>query len=101
MPKTYRFDRYMTEARAEPFTLEISDDETISIPAPDGETVLAIEESRSSRRTLVLLCGEHYDRVNSLVAKAPARVLTALVNDMVNHFGLNDPPPGGTPALPR
>ncbi len=101
MSKTFKFNRYLTEAKREPFTLEVSENETISIPPPDGETVLLIEESRSSRRTLALLCGEHYDRVNELISKAPAGVLTSLVGDMVDHFGLNQVPPGGSPALPR
>ena len=37
---------------------ELDDGQEISIPAPDGDTVLEIEESRSSRRTLELLCGD-------------------------------------------
>lgn len=54
--RTFKFDRYLTEARVDPFVLEVGDGEELSIPAPDGDTVLAIEESRSSRRTLELLC---------------------------------------------
>jgi hypothetical protein len=99
--RTYKFDRYLTEARAEPFVLEVGDGDEVSIPAPDGDTVLAIEESRSSRRTLELLCGDQYDRVRELIGPAPAGVLTALVADMVEHFGLAAVPPGGSSASPR
>lgn len=101
MSKTYKFNRYVTEAKAEPFVLELEDDDQLSIPAPDGETVMAIEESRSSRRTLELLCGDSYDKVWSLVGGAPASVLNALVGDMADHFGLAVAPPGGSPASLR
>lgn len=101
MTKTYKFDRYVSEAKAAPFVLEIGDGDLIEIPAPDGETVLRIEESRSSRKTLRLLCGEQFDRVSDLVSVAPAGVLTSLVSDMVEHFGLTPEPPGGSVASSR
>lgn len=101
MAKTYKFNRYRTEARAEPFVLE-TDDGAISIPPPDGDTVLEIEESRSSRRTLELLCGDQqYDQVYELIRHEPASVLNAIVADMVEHFGLAAVPPGGTRASSR
>lgn len=101
MAKTRKFDTYLAEARTAPFELEVSAEETISIPHPDGETMLLIEESQSARRTLSLLCGDHYTRVNELIGKAPAGVLMSLVIDMIEHFGLNRMPPGGSAALPR
>lgn len=67
MGKTYKFTRYVSEAKAEPFVLELDDGEVIEVPAPDGDTVLEIEEARSSRRSPELLCGEHYDRVWELI----------------------------------
>jgi hypothetical protein len=101
MAKTYKFNRYKTEAKADPFVLELDDNLTISIPPPDGDTVLEIEESRSSRRTLELLCDEHYEQVYDLIRHEPASVLNALVADMVDHFGLMAAPPGGTRASSR
>lgn len=101
MSKSFKWDRYVADARTEPFVLELNGEDAISIPAPDGETVLRIEESRSSRATLKLLCGEHFARVSDLISVAPAGVLTALVADMVDHFGLNAEPPGGSLASSR
>ncbi|WP_134664006.1 hypothetical protein [Amycolatopsis sp. CFH S0078] len=63
--------------------------------------MLEIEESRSSRRTLELLTGEHFDQVYELVRHEPASVLNGLVGDMVDHFGLSAAPPGGTRASSR
>ncbi|TDQ01244.1 hypothetical protein [Labedaea rhizosphaerae] len=101
MAKTYKFTQYISQAKVEPFPLELDDGQVLQIPAPDGDTVLEIEESRSSRRTLALLCGEHYERVRELVGSAPASVLNALVTDMVDHFGLSPVPPGGSSASLR
>lgn len=101
MGKTYKFNRYRSEAKADPFDLETEDGKMISIAPPDGDTVLDIEESRSSRRTLELLCGEQFDAVYELIRHEPASVLNSLVNDMVGHFGLVAAPPGGTRASSR
>lgn len=101
MGKTYKFSRYVEEAKAEAFALEIGDGELLEIPVPDGDTVLEIEESASSRRRLELLCGEHYERVRELVGGAPSSVLNSLVADMASHFGLTPEPPGGSRASSR
>ncbi|SFO82320.1 hypothetical protein SAMN05421810_10175 [Amycolatopsis arida] len=63
--------------------------------------MLEIEESRSSRRTLELLTGEHFAEVFELVRHQPASVLNAVVADMVDHFGLSAAPPGGSRASSR
>lgn len=101
MGKTFKFDQYLREADKPPFVLEISEDETIEIPAPDGDTVMAIEESRSSRTNLELLAGEHSERVLELVGSAPASVMIGLVQDMSKHFGLFAAAPGGSRASRR
>lgn len=101
MAKTFKFDRYVAEAKAEPFLLHVTEEKQISIPPPDGETVLEIEESGSSRSTLELLCGEQFGEVYDLVRRQPASVLNALVTDMVSHFGIASAPPGGSRASSR
>lgn len=103
MGSTFKLDKYITEARTKPFDLEISDHEVLSIPVPDGDTMLEIEESRSSRATLELLCGEHFERVMDLVGPQPVSVLNALVQDMLRHFGITpeQAPPGGSRASRR
>ncbi|WP_394360735.1 hypothetical protein [Amycolatopsis sp. SB7-3] len=81
--------------------LELDDDQQISITAPDADTVMEIEESRSSRRTLELLTGDHAEQIYELVRHQPASVLNGLVADLVDHFGLSAAPPGGTRASSR
>lgn len=99
--KTFKFDQYLKEAEKPPFMLEISEDEILEIPAPDGDTVMEIEEARSSRTTLKLLSGEHSARVLELVGDAPASVLVELVQDMTKYFGLQQAPSGGSRASRR
>ncbi|WP_181771287.1 hypothetical protein [Amycolatopsis pittospori] len=81
--------------------LELDDDQQISITAPDADTVMDIEESGSSRRTLELLTGEHAEQIYELVRHQPASVLNGLVADLVDHFGLSAAPPGGSRASSR
>jgi hypothetical protein len=72
--------------------LELDDEQQISITALDADTVMDIEESRSSRRTLELLTGEHAEQIYELVPHQPASVLNGLVADLVDHFGLSTAP---------
>lgn len=103
MGKAYKLSKYRQEADVEPFALEVDENETLLIPSPDGDTILEIEESRSSRRTLELLSGEHAERVLELVGPEKAGVMTRLVNDMTKHFGITaeQAPPGGSRASRR
>ncbi len=100
--KTYRFDQYVQDAAIEPFVLAISDnpDENIVIQPPNGETLLALEETLTSRGRLKLFLGEQYDQVWVHIGLAPGGVLAAIVKDMAGHFGMDfqRTPPGGTGA---
>jgi hypothetical protein len=101
--KTFKFNQYVKEAERPPFVLEISDGDTIEIEAPNGDTMLEIEEARSSRTTLELLAGEHSERILELIGPAPAGVMTDLVQDMLKHFGITkeQSPSGGSRASRR
>jgi hypothetical protein len=97
MAKTYDFDAYLAQARPTAFVLRVSPDQTITIEPPDTETLLRIDEARTARRVLELLCGEHYSTVYNLIRDKHAGVLTGLVEDMRRHFNLGEFQ-GGTPA---
>lgn len=100
--KTYRFDQYVQDAQIDPFVLEVSDDpeENITIPAPDGDTILKLEEAFSSRDRLKLFLGDRYDQVWKHIEHAPGGVMAKLVKDMAAHFGMDfqRAPVGGTGA---
>jgi hypothetical protein len=108
--KTHKFSNYVREATKPPFVLEIDGDEhldgvpmTIEIECPDGDTMLEVEESGSSRTNIELLCGKHADQVLELLGPAPAGAMSALVQDMMRHFGITpeQAPPGGSRASRR
>ena len=100
--KTYRFDQYVQDAAIEPFVLAFSDnaDENVTIPAPDGDTILKLEEASSSRDRLKLFLGDQHDAVWTHVKSAPGGVMAKLVKDIAEHFGMDfqRTPPGGTGA---
>jgi hypothetical protein len=108
--KTHKFSRYVAEASKPPFVLEIDGDGyddsmplLIEIECPDGDTMLEVEESASSRVNIELLCGKHAQQVLDLLGPAPAGAMAALVQDMMRHFGITaeQAPPGGSRASRR
>lgn len=109
MGKTHKFSNYVREATKPPFVLEIDGEHddgtplTIEIECPDGDTMLEVEESGSSRTNIELLCGKHADQVLELLGPAPAGAMSALVQDMMRHFGITpeQAPPGGSRASRR
>lgn len=99
MPKKYDFNAYLAEAQPTPFVLEFAPGDSIEIQPPDVETTLKLDEARTARRVLELLCGEHYTRVHAAIAGKSFTVLNALVDDIRRHFNLElGGAAGGTPA---
>lgn len=101
----YKLEQYRKEADIAPFELEIEEGRVISIPGPDGDTVLMLSEVpvQDARRMLQLLWGDQYDELIGIVGKDPAGVLPALAADMLQHFKIGQlmNAPGGPRALPR
>jgi len=95
MSKTYKFDSYLAEARPTDFALELSHDEMIVIGPPDVETMLKMDEARTARRMLELLCGDQYSKVYELIKHRHSGVLERLAKDMRAHFNLENEPSGG------
>lgn len=91
--RKYSYQQYMTEAQIKPFDLDLSDDKALSIPVPDGDTLLDIADNQGSpRRVLQLLTGDHYREVMDTFGAAPGPVLLALLRDMTAHFGISASP---------
>lgn len=97
--RRYSYEQYLSEAQVKPFDLDLSKDRAISIPVPDGDALLDIADNQANpRRVLRLLCGEHYQDVIAVFGPGPAPALTALIQDMVGHFGISASP-GDSGAL--
>ena len=95
MAAEYDFDAYLAEAKALPFKLRVSKDDVISIEPPNAETMLAIDEATTARRTMALLCGKEWRRVHELVKDRDGKIIERLASDMRDHFGLSGNSPGG------
>lgn len=99
----YQWDKYQREAKTDPFVLDTGEQQIVVRP-PTTETILEIGETPldQGRRLLQLLCGDQFDTVYELVKDAPATAMTALVKDMVAHFGVDQElPQGGFAASSR
>jgi hypothetical protein len=86
----HAWDHYLKEASRPPFQLKVSDDETITITNPTGAQTHRIAEGMradDSDVTLMGLCGDQYPRMSELLSDAPYEVTTALVDDLLDHFG--------------
>jgi hypothetical protein len=86
-----RWDDYATEARIDPFELQVSDDETLSFEVPSGVAIMRIAQGiRTGDLELILraLVGDQWERVESLLGSAGHKALPALVEDMLDHFDL-------------
>lgn len=105
MAAVYKLERYRQEAEIPPFDLEIEEGRVISVPAPDGDTVLDLAEVpiQEPRRMLKLLLGDQYEELIGIMGKDPSGVLPALTADMLKHFKIGQlmDAPGGPRALPR
>ena len=89
MSKEYDFDSYLAEPRPTAFVLRLSLDETIVIEPPDGDTLLQLDEAKTARRSLQLLCGAQWGRVKALIGPAHTGVLERFVKDLKGHFNLD------------
>lgn len=85
------WNQYTEEAKHDPFEIPVSEDETIVIEAPTGASL--IQWARAYRAgdmeaILITLCGEQWNRVESLIAKAGIKATENLMNDMQLFFDL-------------
>lgn len=86
-----RWDEYASEAKHDPFQLPVSDEQTIIIEAPTGASL--IQWARAYRTgdmeaMLVTLCGEQWQHVEALLAKAGHSAMENLITDMMLFFDL-------------
>lgn len=102
------WDQYSSEAEQEPFQLPVSDEETIIITAPSGAALL--QWARAYRQgdmeaMLITLCGEQWQRVEQLLAKAGMKAMENLITDMMIFFDLAEDVtligPGGGKVIER
>jgi hypothetical protein len=86
----YSLAKYRTEARKEPFVLDVDDDHSITIEAPTTDVALRIAELTSPRPIVRLLLGDAYDEVMALIGGDQSGVLAKLLDDLRDHFGIGE-----------
>jgi hypothetical protein len=69
-----------------PFVLEVDTDTSITIARPDGNTLLAVEEARSSREVINLICGDHAPEIFELFGPEDYTALNQFGDDLREHF---------------
>lgn len=84
------WDQYVKEAEKPPFVLHVSEDRKVEVPVPTGQQVIdaqRLAESGDIEKQLRTLCGPAEDEILELVKAAPGGAITALVTDIMAHFG--------------
>jgi hypothetical protein len=85
------WDEYVEEAKHDAFQIPVSDDETIIIEAPTGASLIQwarAYRSNDIEAMLLTLCGEHWSRVEQLLATAGHSAMENLITDMMVFFDL-------------
>ncbi|MDF3309751.1 hypothetical protein P3H15_32555 [Rhodococcus sp. T2V] len=76
--------------RKEPFKFQIGESPTFVVQEPDADTVMDIEEARTTRRVLKLFLGDQFDDLADFIGPEHPDTLIDLARDMSKHFGLFD-----------
>ena len=89
-PAFKSWDQYVKEASKPPFEIPVDDENTITINEPTGAQVIEAQRLAATgdvEAQLRCICGEAADEVVPLILGAPAGVMSALVVDIMRHFG--------------
>ncbi|HEY9264237.1 MAG TPA: hypothetical protein VIQ11_06515 [Mycobacterium sp.] len=84
-----RFGGERREQKA-PFKFQIRDSPVFIVEEPDADTVMDIEEARTTRRVLKLFLGDGYEDVEDFLGPEHPDVLFDIARAMSKHFGLFD-----------
>ena len=89
--KKYRLDGYRKAAKKEPFILVVDDETEISIKAPSNRASLAASKisEEDLEGQLRIVFGESYDEVMEAIGDDTAEVLSAILKDVSDHFGVD------------
>lgn len=92
MTKQFKsWDQYTEEAKHEPFELPVSEDQTIIIEPLTGAGLLQFaraERAGDMEAMLIVVCGDAWEHVEPLLAKAGIKALENLLTDLMLHFDL-------------
>lgn len=84
-----RFGGERREKKA-PYRFQIGDSPIFSIEEPDSDTVMDIEEAKTSRSILKLFLGDQYTEVADYLGPEHPDTLVDVIRAMSQHFGIFD-----------
>lgn len=84
----YSLSKYRSEAKGEPFVLDVDTNTSIVVPRPTGDVLMDVEEATSSREIISLLAGDEAEKLLEVLGSEDFEVLMGLSKDMQEHFGL-------------
>lgn len=84
-----RFGGERRERKA-PFRFQIGESPVFAIEEPDSDTVMDIEEARTSRSILKLFLGDQYSDVADYIGPEHPDTLVDVIRSMSKHFGVLD-----------
>jgi hypothetical protein len=90
MTKRYRLADYRREATKPPFVLEIDEERSLEIQAPDTNTILDVQATADVRQQVKLLTGDKYAELMEVIGSEQGGVLKVLMRDLSEHFNLGE-----------
>lgn len=90
--KTFKsWDEYTEEAKHDPFELPVGKEDTIIVQALTGAGLIQFARAQRSgdiEAMLIVICGDAWQRIEPLLAKAGLKAMENLLTDMMLHFDL-------------
>ena len=91
--KVHSVQKYIDEARVDPFVLGLPDGTELEIEGPTGASLNLFGQAASTGDVdamLVALCGDAYPAVRDVFDHAGYTATVAVLEDMLGHFGLDN-----------
>lgn len=97
---TLDFSQFQRQAKRKPLELTLPSGETLTIPIPDGDAMMDLEEAGTTRRVLRIAFGDQWEAIQPLLSTIEdPEALREFARTVLVKLGAaaDDAPPAGGP----